>query len=482
MTEEAPRNAEALSSVTNQRFHHRGVSHFCLLPRMSPCSGQSKSRPDCFPIPRDCPGCTLAMASSQTNPRAWTVPDFADRVSELKHRLAFADVAPEVPGSGWNYGVPRDVVLRWVKFWKEEYDWQGERAKINSLPHYLYKLSDANGGTDLHFIHLPSSRPDALPLMLLHGWPGSFVEFLNIVPLLAEPTDSRHQAFHVVVPSLPGYGFSEAPKKLGYGPIAIARACDELMGALGYNCYASQGGDWGGFITRCLAAEFPHRCRAIHLNMISAPEPTLFGAPVAYLAAQGYLPLSWALTPSELRHRERTMKWGVEESGYHLLQRTRPQTVAYALTDSPTGLLAWILEKFRAWSDGRIPDGPVDPGKDAFTIRVMTNIHIYYLTRSAGSAARLYREAQKTGDLRKVFFRKIVVPTGVSMFEKEQGKTPRRWCAPWYDIRFWAEHPKGGHFAAMEEPETLAGDLRHFFGRDDIRRAIGADVKAPAKL
>jgi pimeloyl-ACP methyl ester carboxylesterase len=285
--------------------------------------------------------------------------------------------------------------------------------------------------------------------------------------------------------------------------MAMAKAFAELMSALGYEQFASQGGDWGGFVTRCLAVQFPHRCRAIHLNMISAPPPTFWQDPVANLALRGFLSQSWALTPSEIKFQAQAPRFNASEMGYHMLQRTKPQTIAYALQDSPTGLLAWILEKFQTWTDKGLPPPTASLRDHPFAVKVMTNIHIYYLTRSAGSAARLYKEAQRTRDLAKVFFTKVTVPTGVSMFEHEIGQAPKRWCLNWYDLRFWVEHPvvgsrrdlaptrtfrlplsfQGGHFAALEEPGVLVGDLRHFFGREDIRKAIfGPGEKIKGKI
>ncbi|HEV8578062.1 MAG TPA: alpha/beta fold hydrolase [Thermoanaerobaculia bacterium] len=344
-------------------------------------------------------------------------------ISDLHVRLRATRWPRGVVDSG---GVPLSDLREIVRYWVEELDWPQREREINRLPHFLADV----GGLRLHFIHAKSPRPDARPLLLLHGWPGSFVEMLEIVPLLAEE-------FHVVVPSLPGYGFSEAPTAAGMSNARIADLFAELMTLLGYDRFAAQGGDWGAGIATWLAVRFPSRVAGIHLNYIPGSyAPFVEGEPSAEEAAS-------------LRRRDR---WIDEDGAYGHVQRTRPLTLGYALSDSPAGLAAWIVEKFREWADPRSAI-PLD--------RILTNVTIYWATNTITSSMRLYQESSRT-PLRFERGERVPVPCGIARFPREAPFPPRSWIERAYDVVHWTDMPQGGHFAALEAPEALAEDVVKF--------------------
>jgi pimeloyl-ACP methyl ester carboxylesterase len=348
-----------------------------------------------------------------------------ETIAELHARLRATRWPLGVVDSG---GMPLSDMREIVRYWLEDFDWPREEWEINRLPHFL---ADA-GGLRLHFIHARSPRPDARPLLLLHGWPGSFVEMLPILLLLAE-------SFHVVVPSLPGYGFSEAPSAAGMSNARIAELCAELMALLGYDRFAAQGGDWGAGIATWLAVKFPSRVAGIHLNYIPGSyAPYVEGEPSAEEAAS-------------LRERDR---WVQEDGAYGHVQRTRPLTLGYALSDSPAGLAAWIVEKFREWAGPRSAI-PLD--------RILTNVTIYWATNTIASSMRLYLESSRT-PLRFGPGERVPVPCGIARFPHEAPFPPRSWIERAYDVVHWTDMPQGGHFAALEEPEALAGDVARFLG------------------
>lgn len=365
--------------------------------------------------------------------------DDAD-LEDLRRRLALTRLPDQIEDTEWEYGIPSDYLRELVEYWLDTYDWRAQEARLNELEHFRTAID----GQSIHFIHARSSHADALPLLLMHGWPGSVVEFLDVIPRLVQPEDHDglgRDAFHVVAPSLPGYGFSEPTRTRGWDLARIAGAFIELMDRLGYVRYGAQGGDWGAQVATRIGALDPEHCEAIHLNMPIAGRPeeavSLTDEDQAGLAAMAYFQR--------------------EESGYALEQGTKPQTLGAALTDSPAGLLAWIVEKFRTWSDC---DGHPE---NAFTRdQLLTNVMVYWLTGTITSSARLYWEHQHAG-AGKDAPEYVGVPTGVARYPKEVLRFPRAWVERRYNVTSWADMPRGGHFAAMEQPALFVEDLRNFF-------------------
>ena len=361
-------------------------------------------------------------------------------LDDLKSRLARTRFVEQIEGTGWEYGIPTDYLRELVEYWRADYDWRAHEAGLNELEHYRERID----GQAIHFVHARAGGQTALPLLLTHGWPGSVVEFLGVLSPLAEPEahgGSPRDAFHVVAPSLPGYGFSEPARTRGWDPWRIAAAFVDLMGRLGYPRYVAQGGDWGAQVATRVAALDPQHCVAIHLNMPLAERPddpvTLSNDDKADLAA--------------------IAAFAQEESGYALEQSTRPQTVGAALNDSPAGLLAWIVEKFQAWSDCQ-----GDPENVFTRDQLLTNVMTYWVTETAASSARLYWELRHAGPDRKAPTY-VEVPTGVARYPKEVIRYPRSWVERRYNVTYWSNPPRGGHFAAMEQPELFVNDLRAFF-------------------
>lgn len=339
------------------------------------------------------------------------------------------------PVDDWSQGTPLAVLQNLVEYWRTRYDWRRCEAPLNSLGQFMTEID----GLEIHFLHTRSSRADAVPLIMTHGWPGSVTEFLGVIPLLTEPAEG--QAFHIVAPSLPGYGFSGKPAETGWDVEKIAQTWAKLMQRLGYERWFAQGGDWGSAVTTAIGAQAPEGCAGIHVNMpIARPsEEDLANPSPAELKALG-----------ALKHYQ---DW---DSGYSKQQSTRPQTVGYGLVDSPVGLTAWILEKMWAWTDN---DGsPFDAlSKD----QVLDNIMIYWLGANGASSARLYWES--FGNIAEGT---VDIPSGASMFPKEILPTPRKWVERRYtNLVYWNELEKGGHFAAWEQPELFARELRACFGK-----------------
>lgn len=357
-----------------------------------------------------------------------------DRVlDDLRARLALTRFPDQIAETGWEYGIPVDYVRDLVGYWRNRYDWRTHEARLNELDHFRTEID----GQPIHFVHARSTAADAFPLLLTHGWPGSVVEFLDVIPLLTAPGDGI--AFDVVAPSLPGYAFSGPTHTRGWDVSRIACAFAALMERLGYERYGAQGGDWGAQVATRIGALDTGHCAAIHLNMpIANPpaEPVELGdADKADLAAM--------------------QRFARAESGYANEQATKPQTLGVALNDSPAGLLAWIVEKLRTWSDC---DG--DPENVFTRDQMLTNVMAYWVTQTITSSARLYWEHQHTRDGQPEY---VAVPTGVARYPKEILRYPRPWVEHRYNVTHWAEMPRGGHFAAMEQPELFAGDLRTFF-------------------
>ncbi|HET8996224.1 MAG TPA: epoxide hydrolase [Acetobacteraceae bacterium] len=378
----------------------------------------------------------------QPEPFTLSVPDTA--LADLRQRLAntrFPDQAPDAP---WAYGTDLDAMRGLVAYWRDRFDWRAQEARLNDFPQFKVKLS----GIDLHFLHVPGVGPAPTPLLLSHGWPGSVFEFLELIPRLTNPArfgGDPADACTVVAPSLPGYGLSFAPGQKRFSLPEIGDCFAALMhDVLGYRRYVAQGGDWGSFVTSYLGAAHAERIIGIHLNMLPLRrDPAM---------------LSNA-TPEEQRYLAELAHWLKEETGYQWIQGTRPQTLAYGLTDSPAGLAAWILEKFRAWSDC---GGEVESvfSRDA----LLANISFYWFTGAIGSSFWPYY-ARMHGPW-PIPDGPITVPMGYCAFPHEILRPPRSMAERVFtDIRRWSVMPRGGHFAAMEQPEALAEELQAFVRR-----------------
>jgi len=358
-----------------------------------------------------------------------------EEVDELVRRLRAARWPEPGTVDDWSQGVPLPYLRDLCGYWADRYDWPARQARLNAVPQFVAEVD----GLPIHFLHVRSPHAAALPLVLTHGWPGSVLEFLDVLGPLTDPADAR-DAFDVVVPSLPGYGWSGKPTAAGWGLERIADAWATLMSQLGYRRFGAQGGDIGSFVSANLAARHPDRVLGIHLNMVVSEPP------------EGRS----EFTEREQRALERVQHHRTVGAGYSTQQRTRPQTLGYGLTDSPVGQCAWILEKFWAWSDcGGDPVGVL--GAD----RILDHVATYWFTRSAASSARLYWEMARTPAARTPT---VLVPAGVSLFPHEIYQPPREWAAAQFpDLRLWREHDRGGHFAAMEQPGLLVDDVREFF-------------------
>lgn len=364
-----------------------------------------------------------------------------DALSDLHDRLARTRLPDEVNDGTWAYGTQRDHLAELLEYWRRGFDWRTREAALNRFDQYRVSLDAAFGGR-VHFIHQRSRHPEALPIIITHGWPGSIVEFEKIIEPLVDPEahgGTARDAFHVVCPSMPGYGFSDRPSQPGCDIRRVAQVNVELMAALGYRRYGAQGGDWGGIATPHMAVLDPEHCVAIHLNFaMAAPPPG-------------------EALPDEVELMQRNGARNTDGIGYLQIQSTRPQTLGYGLNDSPAGLAAWIAEKFHFWTDrGDEPFGRISRDE------VLTNIAVYWFTQTATSSARLYYESMHCGTFGPVA-PPVRTPTGVAVFPQELMLTPRRWLEHHYNLTHYTEMPRGGHFAAMEEPELFVEDLRAFF-------------------
>jgi pimeloyl-ACP methyl ester carboxylesterase len=362
-------------------------------------------------------------------------------LEDLRGRLRHTRWPERQTVDDWSQGVPLAYLQDVCRYWESDYRWSNLEGRLNALPQFSTDID----GVAIHFLHVRSAEPDAIPLLLTHGWPGSIVEFLDVIEPLSSPAafgGSAADAFHLVIPSLPGYGFSGHPSETGWNRERIADAWAQLMARLGYERYAAQGGDWGASVTNHLALRHPDDLLGIHLNLVSVGPPD---------DQSDFTDADRATLDESMRSLAQHAAW---ESGYQHQQRTRPQTLGYGLTDSPAGQCAWILEKFKAWSD--CGDDPIAGfGVD----RILDNISVYWLTASATSSARLYWESQPAG-----FSTQVNVPTGATIFPRELIRPPRGWAAKVYtDLRYWNEVDRGGHFAAFEVPDLFVQELRDCF-------------------
>jgi pimeloyl-ACP methyl ester carboxylesterase len=375
---------------------------------------------------------------TDTSLRPFRVTVAPEDITDLRDRLARTRWPDQLPGSGWTLGTDRSYLQALCRHWAEAFDWSLFEERFNRFAQFVTDIE----GQSLHFFHVRSPEPDALPLLISHGWPGSVAEFLDVLGPLSDPRAhgaDGADAFHVVAPSLPGYGFSGPTNRAGVDIAQIAEWFDVLMTRLGYDRYVAQGGDWGALITARLGADHSNHVMGIHLNMLPVEPP----------------PREERLTgvsEDERAGLERNRRFRQEETGYQAIQSTKPQTLAYGLNDSPAGLAAWIVEKFRTWSDC---DGDVERSftKD----RLLDNISVYWLTGTIGSSVRLYQENPPG------HFPAVTVPTGHSSFPGEIYQVPRAWAERRYRITSWTTPARGGHFAAMEVPDLFVDEVRTYF-------------------
>ena len=359
-------------------------------------------------------------------------------LDDLTQRLANTRWPNTLPGVGWDYGADPGYVRQLCEYWRTSYDWRKHEAALNRYSGFLCEVD----GLDIHFWHVRGKGPNATPLLLVHGWPGSIYEFHHLIDRLTDPAANGGDpadSFDVVIPALPGYGFSGKPTERGWGPTRAAEAFHTLMTRdLGYARYGTQGGDWGAVVTSRIAAAHPEAVIGAHLNMMVAPPP------------------ADASDADDIALKQARDAFVAGETGYSNLQGTKPTSLAIAQADSPAGIAAWIVEKFRTWSDC---DGDIEAvyTKD----QLLTNIMFYWAPNSIATAANFYYESRRDTGMRSAV--RIEVPTANADFAKEIYRARRSWAEPRFNIQRWTEFAKGGHFAALEQPEALLEDVRAFF-------------------
>ena len=377
------------------------------------------------------------------SPRPFTlhVPD--SDIADLKTRLALTRFPDAAPGEDWAYGTSVPYAKELAEYWRTQFDWRAQEAALNAFPQFKTELH----GIDLHYLHVPGKGPNPTPLLLLHGWPGSVFEFLDIIPRLTDPAaygGDPKDAFTVIAPSLPGYGLSFAPGQKRFTLQDIAACVHDLMTrTLGHSKYAVQGGDWGAGISSMLGQTQPASLYGLHINLLFVPRDRPTGEP----------------TEEEKRYGDELVYWLKEETGYQQIQGTKPQTLAFGLTDSPAGLMAWIAEKFRTWSDC---DGIAENAiaRD----RMLGNIALYWFTGAIGSSFWPYYGRMHAPSWPLHPGAPVTAPTGYAAFPKEILQPPRSVAQKTYtNIQRWTVMKKGGHFAAMEQPAALAEEIQAFF-------------------
>src|SRR5580692_10968394 len=387
---------------------------------------------------KNAPLLVLPAATKDLSPFNVHVPQGA--LDDLKKRLDNTRWPNKEPVTDWSQGVPLAKAQALADYWRTRYDWRRVESTLNGLPQFRTQID----GLGIYFIHVRSKHENALPIILMHGWPGSIIEFLQVIGPLTDPTGhggKADEAFHVVIPSLPGFGFSEKPTQVGWGLPRIANAWAVLMARLGYTHYVAQGGDWGAGVTSWMAKQRVSGLSAVHLNL-----PILFPPPPP--PAGGY-------TVAEQQALDHLGKYVSDASGYAAIQATRPQTLGYGLADSAVGQAMWIYEKLQGWSDNRA-------GEAISTDRMLDDITLYWLTDTAASSARLYYES-----FAKDFVRiPLDLPVAVSVFKGDFFTPPKVWGDETYSkLFYWNEVPKGGHFAALEQPDLFVAELRKSFAQ-----------------
>ena len=367
---------------------------------------------------------------------------FPDAVLEDLQRRLSETRWPTQIGSGWEYGADLSYLKELCEYWRTGFDWRAQEKALNRFDHFKTAIDDLT----IHFIHQRSDNPKALPLVIIHGWPGSICEFGKIIGPLSDPTHHGGQAqdaFHVVCISMPGFGFSDPPGKPGFDIKTVAEVVAKLMARLGYSTYGAQGGDWGSSVASWLGSIDEEHVCGIHLNLVAVSPPKGMRDPLE------------GLSQREIAHLERRRTFMKYEVGYREIQSTKPLTLSYGLNDSPAGLAAWIVDLFRSWSDCA---GDIE---HTFTKdELLSNITVYWATQTIDASMRVYYETRKS----KNFYPQCVnVPTGCAIFPEEILNVPRQWAENIYNIKRWTEMPFGGHFAALEAPDLLVEDIRAFF-------------------
>ena len=413
-----------------------------LLAVLAACSGEAPMTDETAltgPVP-------VMSTEPPTDPEAvrpFTI-DVPDEVlTDLQDRLSRTRLPDQIPGTEWDYGADRAYLEELLAYWQDGFDWRAQEQILNQFDHFKTVID----GVDVHFIHQRSPVGGATPLLLTHGWPGSFTEFTQIIGPLTDPAShggDAADAFHLVIPSIPGFGLSGKPTERGYNPERMADVLAGLMERLGYERYGAQGGDWGAIISRVLAFKYADHLIGLHSNFITS------GPPAGMADPEEGVPVE------ELELREERLAIRSTGRGYSEIQGTKPQTVGYGLNDSPAGLAAWIVEKFHGWSDH---GGDIERSftKD----QLLTNVTLYWVTGTATSSARIYYESRHAPPTRPVGY--VEVPTAGAIFPEEISFTPRKWAEANYNIVRWTRMPEGGHFAALEQPELLVDDIRAFF-------------------
>ena len=368
-------------------------------------------------------------------------------LEDLQKRLSLTRWPDEIPGSGWGYGTNLDYLKELVSYWQNDFDWKFQEKKLNELNHFTSQVK----GLNIHFVHEKGKGPNSIPIVITHGWPSTFFEMHKIIPRLTDPAaygGDPSDSFDVIAPSLPGYGFSEASKTSGMDVKAVAAIWDELITKeLGYPKYAVHGGDIGAGVTANLGYFHHKNTYGIHLTAVTRPMP--------YLGEN-----SKSLTDAEQDHLNQRLDWEQKEGAYGHMHRTKPQTLSYGLNDSPVGLAGWIVEKYRSWSDcgGDIESKHT---KD----ELLTNIMIYWATGTIGSAVRMYRENNGENNVQWTLAEgdQISAPTAVAIFPHDLSTPPKEWAERSFNLQNWTNMSKGGHFAALEEPDLLVEDIQTFF-------------------
>ena len=380
---------------------------------------------------------------SAMNLRKFRIHVPTSQIQDLQQRLRATRLPSSIDEASWDDGTSLEFIRRLNDYWLHHFDWREQEERLNQLPNFVANVA----GLNIHFIHQPGSGPAPLPLVLTHGWPGSFVEMERIIPLLADPAahgGDPADAFHVVVPSLPGFGFSQAPDRPGMSARTVAELWSKLMSGLGYPRFAAQGGDIGAGVSTWLARLYPDQVLGFHLNYI----PGSYRPP-----ADSDRPPS----AEEQAFLDRAAAFSAREGAYASLQGTKPLTLSYGLTDSPIALAAWITEKFHAWSDN---GGELEAvfGLD----EMLTNVSLYWFGNTLEASLRIYKE-NRQNPLAFALGEKVLPPMGVALFPRELPMPPRSWAERVFDVQRWTAMPEGGHFAALEQPELLAQDIREFF-------------------
>jgi pimeloyl-ACP methyl ester carboxylesterase len=367
------------------------------------------------------------------------VPDAVLR--DLKERLARTRFPDQLQGVGWDYGTDPAYLKPLVEYWRDRFDWRAQERKLNAFDQFTTTID----GLTIHFIHQKSKVPNAMPLVLTHGWPGSIFEFHKVIGPLTDPVahgGRAEDAFNVVAISLPGFGFSGHPAERGYNPQKMAGIIAKLMARLGYTKYGVQGGDWGGIISRIIALDDAPHVAGLHLNFCTTPAPAGVANPLE------------GVPEAEVKLMNETNARMEQERAYQQIQGTKPQTLGVGLSDSPAGLASWIVEKFHAWCDCG------DNIESRFSKDdLLTNITIYWATGTAASSTRIYYENRVAPPVTG----RVTVPTACALFPKEITTPPRKWVEARYNLVRWTPMPRGGHFAALEQPELLVNDVREFF-------------------